>query len=160
MARAVVRSDRFTGRRLTVILVATAIALVTVKGVLSRVPSDRDARALAAQVRRVIDPRDFDRIVFVDMKPFYGLNVYLDRHTTGTTTGAGRADENAAYMSRGALCDELTKGHRDLVAVKHRRANRFVSATQSCGEVPRPIGTVHADGADIDLYRITATNAG
>jgi 4-amino-4-deoxy-L-arabinose transferase len=154
MARAVSHWPSFAGRRALAIIVTTAVALIALKGVVAYSPSDRDSRALAAQVRAIIEPRDFDRIVFVDIKPFYGLNVYLDRHTAGISSDSGPSDANAAYKSRGELCDELAKGHRDVYAVKHRRVDRLLAAAQRCGGRPAQIGTVHADGADIDLFRL------
>ena len=84
------------------------------KGALAYWPSDRDARALAAAARSsCMDPHEVDEIVFVDMRPFYGLNVYLDKPVEGVEIGERRF-EYSKFVTHEDLCAELgqTRAHR------------------------------------------------
>ncbi|HSQ70164.1 MAG TPA: glycosyltransferase family 39 protein, partial [Steroidobacteraceae bacterium] len=77
-ARALAGWDWLTMRRLASTAAVTALLLLGAKGALAYWKSDRDARAMAVEIHQLIDPHDVDEIAFVGMRPFYGLNLYLD----------------------------------------------------------------------------------
>ena len=83
LARPLARWPRLDGRNMTMALGLTLLLFVGLKGALAYWPSSRDARDIAAQLTPIIDPHHVDQIVFVSMRPFYGLNVYLDKHIEG-----------------------------------------------------------------------------
>ena len=71
--------------------------------------SDRDARSMAAAVRDAVDPRQFDGITFVEMRPFYGLNLYLGRPVEGGARSWRTAVPVSAYAKGEDLCSELAR---------------------------------------------------
>ncbi|MGB7737935.1 MAG: glycosyltransferase family 39 protein [Steroidobacteraceae bacterium] len=151
MARAMSGSRQATGRRLAWIAGLTLAALVTLKGVLAYWHTDRDARHIAAQVSTLLQGRAVDRIVFVGMRPYYGLNVYLDIPIEGIQLGERRF-EYSKYLSEESLCDEVQDKERDVFAIKALRTAKFDAALAACGAMPAAIGTVFADGNDIRFF--------
>jgi len=154
MARALSGSRQATGRRIVWIAGLTLAALVTLKGVLAYWHTDRDARRIAAQVSALLQGRAVDRIVFVGMRPYYGLNVYLDISTEGIQLDEHRF-EYSQYLSEESLCDEVLDRKRDVFAIKALRAAKFDAALAACGAMPATIGTVFADGNDIRFFVVT-----
>ena len=71
----------------------------------------RDARDMATAIRGYIDPRGIDEIVFVGMRPFYGLNLYLDVHVEGVQVAEHRYDYSK-YVAEEDLCSELAGRRR------------------------------------------------
>jgi 4-amino-4-deoxy-L-arabinose transferase-like glycosyltransferase len=151
MARALSGSRQATGRRLVWIAGLTLAVLVTLKGVLAYWHTDRDARDIAAQVSTLLQGRAVDRIVFVGMRPYYGLNVYLDVPIEGIQLGEHRF-EYSKYLSDASLCDEVRDKERDVFAIKALRTAKFDAALAACGAMPMAIGTVFADGNDIRFF--------
>ncbi len=151
MARALSGSRQATGRRIAWITGLTLAALVSLKGVLAYWHTDRDARHIAAQVSTLLQGRAVDRIVFVGMRPYYGLNVYLDIPIEGVQLGEHRF-EYSKYLSAESLCDEVKDRERDVFAIKALRTAKFDEALAACGAMPTPIGTVFADGNDIRFF--------
>jgi hypothetical protein len=151
MARALTGSRQATGRRLVWIAGLTLAVLVTLKGVLAYWHTDRDARHIAAQVSTLLQGRAVDRIVFVGMRPYYGLNVYLDVPIEGIQLGEHRF-EYSKYLSDASLCDEVRDKERDVFAIKALRTAKFDAALAACGAMPMAIGTVFADGNDIRFF--------
>ena len=101
-------------RRLTVIAIATAVALIGLKGVAAYWPADRDARVMASAIREIIEPHDIDEIVFVDMRGFHGLQLYLGVHIESVRTGTRRlapsrfvSEEISATRSRSTRTTSL-----------------------------------------------------
>jgi predicted outer membrane lipoprotein len=129
----------------------TLAALFTLKGVLAYWHTDRDARDIAAQVSTLLQGRAVDRIVFVGMRPYYGLNVYLDIPIEGIQVGERRF-EYSKYLSEESLCDEVQDKERDVLAMKALRTAKFDAALAACGAIPAVIGTVFADGNDIRFF--------
>jgi len=154
MARALSGSRQATGRRIVWIAGLTLAALVTLKGVLAYWHTDRDARRIAAQVSALLQGRAVDRIVFVGMRPYYGLSVYLDIPIEGIQLGERRF-EYSKYLSENTLCDEVQDTERDVFAIKALRAAKFDAALAACGAMPATIGTVFADGNDIRFFVVT-----
>jgi 4-amino-4-deoxy-L-arabinose transferase-like glycosyltransferase len=153
-ARAIAGSGRVSERTLGWTAAIAAGVLVALKGFLAYWPSDRDARAVAAQLETFVDPRTTDEIVFVGMRPFYGLNVYMDRHIEGIEIGENRF-EHSTYVHKDALCEEL--GEREgytVYGIKQRRAPAFVEEARRCGGHPRLLGQVYADGSNVLFYAV------
>lgn len=152
IARPIARWPAFTGGKVRSALVAAAGVLLAFKAVLAYIPHDRDARALAEQVRTVIHPGQVNRLAFIDMKPFYGLNLYLD-HNSEEVLSSARSSPYLAYASIDALCSELSEHDNDVYFVKHHHTPKFEAASHACSAPVVKIGSVHADGLDFDLFR-------
>jgi hypothetical protein len=80
LARALAGWSWLTLGRLAITATITAVALVGIKWTAAHWASDRDARAMAAAIEKIIDPHDVDEIAFVDMRAFHGLQLYLCQH--------------------------------------------------------------------------------
>ncbi len=80
-----------------------------------------------------MDPHAIDEIVFVGMRPFYGLNVYLDKHVEGVEIGERRF-EYSKFVTHEDLCAELA-GRRalGLRAQAAATAAKFIATAQGCG---------------------------
>jgi 4-amino-4-deoxy-L-arabinose transferase len=140
--------------RLYAILAASTLVLLTLKGYAAHVHTDRDSRAMAAAVRRIIDPQGIDGISFVDMRPFYGLNVYLGRPVKGVPIETG-SRKSAAFAAGEDLCSELAKDRRTLFALKQNRRDRFREGVAGCGGAePVEVGQFDADGNKIVLFAV------
>jgi hypothetical protein len=140
------------GGRLKVIGVATAIALLAGKGVLAHWHSDRDSRSMAAEIAAVISPKEFDGITFLDMRPFYGLNLYLDRPVKAVpfTAGTGKL---SAFAAGEDLCSEIARNRRTLFAMKEGKVEKFRAGLVTCGgATPAEVGHFNADGNKIALF--------
>jgi hypothetical protein len=85
------------------------------------------------------------------MRPYYGLNVYLDTPIEGVQFGEHRF-EYSKYLSEESLCDEVGDKERDVFAIKALRTAKFDAALAACGAAPEEIGTVFADGNDIRFF--------
>jgi 4-amino-4-deoxy-L-arabinose transferase-like glycosyltransferase len=153
MARALSGSSTCTVRRIAWIAGSTLAILVTLKGVLAYWHTDRDARHIASQVSTLLQGRKVDRIVFVGMRPYYGLNVYLDMPIEGIQLGERRF-EYSKYLTAETLCDEVGDQERDVFAIKAQRTEKFDAALAACSAVPMAIGTVFADGNDIRFFTV------
>jgi 4-amino-4-deoxy-L-arabinose transferase-like glycosyltransferase len=153
MARSLVRSPKATDRRLVTVAVTTALVLVGLKGLFGYWPHDRDARAFAAQLERLVDPRSIEEVVFVGMRPFYGLNIYVDRHIEGIDLDHTRY-HYSKFVAQEDVCDELAERERAVYGTKQTHAAEFLAATRRCGGTPEYIGKVHADGVDIVFYLV------
>lgn len=152
LARPLARWSWLTGRRLAWIAVPTALLLVAFKAALAFWPVDRDAREMAGAISAIIDPHEIDEIAFVGMRPFYGLNLYLDVHVEGVQFGE-RTVEYSKYVSRDDLCEEIAARENNVYALKQKRAATFVADVEQCaGLEPRLIGQFEADDNRIVLY--------
>jgi 4-amino-4-deoxy-L-arabinose transferase-like glycosyltransferase len=141
-----------SGGRLKVIGGATAIALLAGKGVLAHWHSDRDSRSMAAEIAAVISPKEFDGITFLDMRPFYGLNLYLDRPVKAVpfTAGTGKL---SAFAAGEDLCSEIARNRRTLFAMKEGKVEKFRAGLVTCGgATPAEVGHFNADGNKIALF--------
>jgi 4-amino-4-deoxy-L-arabinose transferase-like glycosyltransferase len=153
MARPLSRWPRLQGRTLFAACAVAAAAFVTLKGTLSHVPSNRDARETAAALGQLLDPHDIDRIVFVDMRPFYGLNMYLDRKVEGLHIGERRFDYSR-FVETEELCREVAQPSRAVYAMKRQHAPRFTAAVRQCGAQAVHIGMVEADENKHEIFLV------
>ena len=92
-----------------------------------------------------------DEIVFVGMRPFYGLNVYLDRHVGGIDIGERRF-EYSRVVTEETLCGELAAHGRAAYATKQRNAARFIAPAERCGWQVISVGSVYADGTQVEFF--------
>jgi hypothetical protein len=130
------------------------VALIGLKGVAAHVSFNQDARELARHLRRVIDPERFDGIAFVNTRPFYGLNLYLDLAVANVQIPEGER-VYSKYSTEEGLCTQMKRGEAIVYAVKAKNADRFVDAARECGgPTPRRIGQTTGDGYRILLYDI------
>jgi 4-amino-4-deoxy-L-arabinose transferase-like glycosyltransferase len=153
MARPLARWHWLQGRNLVRTGAATLLFLVGFKGVLAHWPVDRDARAMAAGLDRFLDPHDIDRIVFVGMRPFYGLNLYLDRKVEGIEVGERRF-AHSNFVHPDDLCVELGRRERTAYAAKEHRIGTFTAAVAGCGARAVPIGILNADNSRVEFFLI------
>lgn len=154
MARPLARWPWLQGRRRTITFAVALAAALALKGVVAYSPSDRDARALARQLAAITDPHAIDEIVFVGMRPFYGLNVYLDRHVEGVEIGERRF-QYSKFVTAEDLCAELAGRERAVYALKQHNAAKFIATAGRCGWEGQSVGTVHADGTDVEFFRMS-----
>lgn len=148
-----------TGSRLIKVASVTALSLIAAKAGLAHWHTDRDSRSMAAEIGRIIDPRHFDGITFVDMRPFYGLNLYLGRPVKAVPIVDGSA-KSSAFATGEDLCSELARDRRTLFAVKAGKAAKFAAGAAHCGgPAPVAVGQFKADGNRIALYASTHARA-
>ncbi|HEX6572967.1 MAG TPA: glycosyltransferase family 39 protein [Steroidobacteraceae bacterium] len=153
MARGIAPGPKATDRRLAWIVGATAVVLVGFKAFLAYWPYDRDAREFAAQLERLVDPHSIEEVVFVGMRPFYGLNVYIDRHIEGIDLRNRRFDYSR-FVGHQDVCSELAERERSVYGMRQKHVRAFLAATGRCGGQPRLLGKVHADGHDIVFFLV------
>jgi 4-amino-4-deoxy-L-arabinose transferase len=153
-ARALAHWPWLTARRLAWTGAITAISLLALKGTLAYWHSDRDAREMARAIQPIIAPLGIEEIAFVGMRPFYGLNLYLDTHIESVEFGEKRY-EYSKYMSEETLCEEIESGERNAYALKESRSDKFLGGIARCAQVrAEKIGTFEADGNRIAVYRV------
>ena len=150
MARPLANWHVLEGRRGAMVVALTAVALDALKGVLAYWPSNRDSRALALQLRQQLASQVVDEIIFVGMRPFYGLNVYLPQRIDGLEIDTRRFDYST-HVARQELCGEIARRERTAYLLKERNAPGFEAALNSCGFRTSRLGTVHADDNDLAL---------
>jgi hypothetical protein len=142
------------GRRLVAVAAVTGIALVSLKGFAGHVKSERDSRDMARAISTVIDPRSVDGIVFVNMRPFYGLNVYLDTNIEGVQIDETRWDYSK-FVAEEDLCSELASRENNVYALKESKVERFREGVLRCeGMQPDLLGHFEADGNKIALFTV------
>jgi 4-amino-4-deoxy-L-arabinose transferase len=141
-----------TERKLIIVAASAAVALIALKGVAGYVHTDRDSRSMARAITKIIDPKGVDGIVFVGMRPFYGLNVYLDTKVEGVQVGEHRYDYSK-FVAEENLCSELAGRENNVYALKESKAAKFSDAVEACeGIDPAVIGNFDADGNRIVLF--------
>jgi 4-amino-4-deoxy-L-arabinose transferase len=141
-----------TARRLTVVAVSAAAALIALKAFAGHVHTDRDSRSMARAITKIVDPQRFDEIVFVGMRPFYGLNLYLDIEVEGVQIAEHRYDYSK-FVAEENLCAELDERERSVFALKESKAGTFQVAVERCeGLDPSVLGRFDADGNRIVLF--------
>jgi 4-amino-4-deoxy-L-arabinose transferase-like glycosyltransferase len=150
MARPLARWRGLEGRRGVVIVALTAMALLGLKAMLAYWPSDRDSRDLAAQLRQQLATHPADEVIFVGMRPFYGLNVYLPQRIDGLEIDEWRFDEST-HVTREQVCGEIGRRERTVYLLRERLVAVFERALVDCGRQPVRLGSVHADGHDLHL---------
>jgi 4-amino-4-deoxy-L-arabinose transferase len=155
MARPLARWDWLRGRRLALTAGITAAVLVALKGVLAHWPSDRDGREIARQIDLIVDRTQYDAIVFVGLRPYYGLGLYLDKAVEGIEIGESRFTYSRS-IGPGQLCDEFAGPRRILFALKSHRAAGFAATARGCGAELREAGRIRADDTDIVVFAAPA----
>jgi len=153
MARPLARWRGLEGRRALVVIGLTAAALLGLKATLAYWPSNRDSRALASQLRQRLASHPADEIIFVGMRPFYGLNVYLPQRIDGLEVDTRRFDYST-HVTAQELCAEIARRPRTVYLLKDKHAPGFEQSLTACGLQPARLGSVHAD--DNDLVLVTA----
>ena len=160
VARPLARWRWLDRRRLAVMSTVTALAIVSIKGLVAYAPSDRDARVMAAAIREIVDPHGIEEIAFVDMRGFYGLQLYLDVNIESVRTGV-RDGQQPAQIVEEELCAEFMEREDNVYALKETRSARFLSAVSQCGmPLPVQLGAFEADGHRILLYVVPAASEG
>jgi len=154
LARALANWPWLDRRRLTVTAVAMAVALIGLKGLAAYWPADRDARVMARAISEIIEPHSIEEIVFVDMRGFHGLQLYLDVHIESVRTGTRRMAPSR-FVSEEDLCDEIAEHENNIYALKEARAPAFVDSVADCATARvEHLGHFDGDGNRILLYRV------
>ena len=143
-----------TGRLLR-IAAATALLILVLKGISGYWPHDRDARQMAEAIRGAVDLGDIDELVFIDMRAFFGLTLYLDVAAESVRIGGKEHPHSRLIPTAQHLCSELEEKERSLYAVKRQWAPAFPVAVANC----RPlevveVGSFHADDNEIVMFRL------
>jgi 4-amino-4-deoxy-L-arabinose transferase-like glycosyltransferase len=147
------------GRRTAWIAGATALLLLATKGAVAYYPADRDARAMAEQLRPVVQRLNIEEIAFVGMRPFYGLALYLDTEVEGVHF-EGSGLEYSQLLAEETLCQELGARQRNLFVVKRSRTAPFLAVVARCTErTAREVGSFEGDGNELALYLIQPAGA-
>jgi 4-amino-4-deoxy-L-arabinose transferase len=147
------------GRRTAWIAGITALLLVATKGAVAYYPADRDARAMAEQLRPVVQRLGIEELAFVGMRPFYGLTLYLETEVEGVHF-EGNGLEYSKFLSEETLCHELGARERNLFVVKRSRTAPFVAAVARCSErTALEVGSFEGDGNELVLYLIRPAGA-
>jgi hypothetical protein len=150
MARPLARWRGLEGRRGVAVIAVAALALLGLKATLAYWPSDRDSRQLALQLRQQLATHPADEIIFVGMRPFYGLNVYLPQRVDGLEIDERRFDYST-HVTRGEFCGEISRRERTVYLLKERLVPGFERSLADCGLQPARLGKVHADDNDLTL---------
>lgn len=146
-------------RRLVAVAGSTTVALLALKGALAWAPSDRDARRMADDLEEVVAARGAKEIVFVSMKAFYGIRLYLDVHVESLEIDE-RNLEYADRIGHDALCGELARRDDSLLVLKSSRSPDLITAAAGCdGVVLAPVGSFHADGSRLEIFAARAGGA-
>ena len=96
----------------------------------------------------------FDGIVFVSVRPFYGLDVYLDTNIEGVQINEHRWDYSK-FVAEEDLCSELASRENNVYALKERKVEEFRDAVLRCeGMRPELLGDFEADGNKIALFAV------
>lgn len=151
MARPLARWDWLQGRRLVLTAVAATAVLIGLKGVLAHWPSDRDGREITRQLNQLTSPDAYQRIVFVGLRPYYGLGLYLDKRVEGIELGERRFEYSRSIAPH-ELCAELVAVDRSLFILKSHRSPDFVAAAGRCGVLVADIGEFVADDTRLHVY--------
>ena len=153
MARPLSRWGGLEGRRGAILIGSTAAVLLALKAAVAYWPSNRDANDLSKQLREVLAAHAADEIVFVGMRPFYGLILYLPQQVDGLEIDERRYDYST-HVTRQQLCGEIARRENPVYVMKAKYAPVFEQGLLACKFVPTRIGSVHAD--DNDLVLLTA----
>lgn len=153
MARPLAHWRGLDGRRAVAVIGISAMVLLGLKGTLAYWPSNRDSRALGLQLRELLASHPTDEIIFVGMRPFYGLNLYLPQRIDGLEIDARRFDYST-HVARQQLCAEIARRRQTVYLLKDKHAPGFEGSLIACGFQPTRFGSVHAD--DDDLVLLTA----
>ena len=155
MSRALAGWPWLTPRRLAAVAGITAAALLATKAATAYVPTDRDARAMASQIERVLDTHGIEEIAFFDMRAFFGLTMYLDVRAESVRVGGPNRPHSRQLATEDELCAELDEQERNVFALKRSRARQFTAAVSACGPyTARRIGSFRGDGHEIDLFKV------
>jgi len=155
MSRALAGWPWLTPRRFVAATVLTAAAMLGMKAYAAYATHDRDARAMAAQVREAIDTQGIDEIAFFGMPAFFGLTMYLDVRAESVRVGGPNRPHSRQLPTPDELCAELEERENNVFAVKRTRVPRFAAAVSGCGPYAlREIGSFRGDGHEIVLFRI------
>jgi hypothetical protein len=159
LARALAHWPWLDRRRLAITSVATAVALIGLKAVAAYWPADRDARVMANAIREIVEPHDIDEIVFVDMRGFHGLQLYLGVHIESVRTGT-RPMAPSRFVAEEDLCEEIAEHEHNVYALKESREPEFVASVADCAAArAHRIGDFHGDGNRIALFVIEPVGA-
>ena len=153
MARPLSRWPTLEGTNGRVLIAVTALILLVLKGTLAYWPSNRDSRALGTELQPLLHTHQGEELIFVNMRPFYGLNLYLPQRVDGIEIDTRRFDYST-HITRAQLCDEIARRSRTVYLIKDKAAADFEQALRACTLTPTRIGSVHADDNDLVLLTI------
>jgi 4-amino-4-deoxy-L-arabinose transferase-like glycosyltransferase len=143
------------GRAGFVRIAVTAIVLLLLKGTLAHWPSNRDSRAIARAMQQQLGTLPVDEFIFVNMRPFYGLNVYLPQRIDGLELDSQRYDYSD-HLTRQTLCADIARRPPTVYVLKVTHLAAFSGALEGCGFTPHRVGAVHADDNDLVLLQARA----
>ena len=114
---------------------------------------------MAQAIREIIEPHDIDEIVFVDMRGFHGLQLYLGVHIESVRTGTRRIAPSR-FVAEEDLCEEIAEHENNVYALKESRVPEFVDSVADCKAARAVrIGQFYGDGNRIVLFVIKPVGA-
>ena len=153
MSRPLARWRTLEGNHGVTLIAVTALVMLALKGTLAYWPSNRDSRELSAQLRQAMRAHPADEIIFVGMRPFYGLNLYLPQRVDGLEIDTRRFDYST-HVTRAQLCSDIAARGRTVYLIKEKSAAEFERSLRTCTFLPARIGSVHADDNDLVLLTV------
>jgi hypothetical protein len=132
----------------------TVNKLLAIKGAIALWPGDRDGRAMAEALREPLAAEEARHVVFVGMKAFYGLDLYLGVRVESLEVDT-RTLEYADRVDAAGLCADLAMRDHTLLVLKESRAPRFLALAAACTEVR--LETVGGFDADDNRHVVFAT---
>ena len=102
------------------------LLLVSLRLIAAKVPSDKDAAALARAINAAAAP--FSEIVFYATDPVLGLNIYLDKEIESVPANG--------------LADEFAESESPLWLLRPEAASGFLAATAAHGREFTSVGRV------------------
>jgi 4-amino-4-deoxy-L-arabinose transferase len=155
LARALAGWPGMDGRAGLVKVALTAATLLMLKGTLAYWPSNRDARAHARAIQQQVGAMAVDEYIFVNMRPSYGLNLYLPQRVDGLELDTRRFDYST-HVTRQTLCAAVKRRPPTVYILKVQHLPAFADALADCGFDAHRIGSIQAD--DNDLVLLQARN--
>ena len=135
-----VREDRKSRRRKRKFFQCIEHA-VGIKAGGAQISSERDAYALAAELRQSADLTDIDEIAFIDVPARYGLRHYLEVDVEEVVS-MSTAREKDGYSAPESICAEFDVPESRLWIGRTRRLDEIKASFEACGRTLQSVGTL------------------
>jgi len=134
------RQAQLSSRTLAVVTAISAVLLVSLKAYAAHWSDPKDSRALANELRTIASSAHFERLVFLEQRPHYGLGFYLRQPISSARLAAGTTSPEDVPSGRD-LCGELQSQAVTLFLVAHRVSANAHQVAATCSALPlRSVG--------------------
>jgi 4-amino-4-deoxy-L-arabinose transferase len=110
------------------LLVAWVALLLGIKLISARIPTGHDGRAFAAQLERLVEPREVSEWIFVDGEPRYELRLYTGRIVAIASSELAEP----AFSHPEPLCLAVAEPAHPVVLTKTAEAARLAPVLDGC----------------------------